>query len=105
MSHQYGPRKDHLRAASHRPGHRQGVAIRLRVLRRGTAVLALTKATHDKPWFYTARVVLETGSALELLNGGGRSSRDEDDRAHAAAVAARVQPGDLVWGRERSVTL
>ncbi|MFD1546708.1 DNA-processing protein DprA [Nonomuraea guangzhouensis] len=63
------------------------------------AVLALTKATHDQPWFYTARVILDSGSALELLDGG-YACRDEDDQAHAAAIAARVQPDDLSWGRD-----
>ncbi|MFG1688857.1 DNA-processing protein DprA [Nonomuraea sp. NPDC049269] len=63
------------------------------------AVLALTKATHDKPWFYTARVILDAGSALELLDGG-YACRDEDDQAHAAAIAARVEPGDLSQGRD-----
>lgn len=68
------------------------------------AVLALTKATHDKPWFYTARVILDAGSALELLDGG-YACRDEDDQAHAAAIAARVQPGDLAWGRDLIATM
>lgn len=63
------------------------------------AVLALTRATHGAPWFHTARVILDAGSALKLLDGGC-ASRDEDDRAHAAAVAARVGPADLAWGRE-----
>ncbi|WP_185949724.1 DNA-processing protein DprA [Microbispora sp. KK1-11] len=63
------------------------------------AVLALTRATHGEPWFYTARVILDAGGALKLLDGGC-ASRDEDDRAHAAAVAARVRPADLAWGRE-----
>jgi DNA processing protein len=62
------------------------------------AVLALTRATGDDPWFYTARVIIDASSALELLNGGCMS-RDADDRAHAAAVAARVKPGDLDWAR------
>lgn len=63
------------------------------------AVLALTKATHRQPWFYTARAILDTGSALELLDGRC-TSRDADDRAHAADIAARVQPGDLTWARD-----
>ncbi|MEU4231562.1 DNA-processing protein DprA [Nonomuraea sp. NPDC026600] len=63
------------------------------------AVLALTKATRDQPWFYTARVILDAGSALALLDGG-YACRDEDDQAHAAAIAARVQPGDLSRGRD-----
>ncbi|MEU6426726.1 DNA-processing protein DprA [Microbispora sp. NPDC046973] len=63
------------------------------------AVLALTRATRDEPWFHTARVILDAGGALKLLDGGC-ASRDEDDRAHAAAVAARVRPADLAWGRE-----
>ncbi|WP_181307395.1 DNA-processing protein DprA [Nonomuraea fuscirosea] len=62
------------------------------------AVLALTKTTGDNPWFYTARVIIDAGSALELLNGGCLSG-DADDRAHAAAVAARVKSDDLVWAR------
>ncbi|WP_433516476.1 DNA-processing protein DprA [Nonomuraea sp. CA-143628] len=64
-----------------------------------SAVLALTKATHDKPWHYTSRVILDAGSALKLLDGG-YTSRDEDDQAHAAAIAARVQPSDLAWARD-----
>ncbi|GIH61416.1 DNA-processing protein DprA [Microbispora siamensis] len=63
------------------------------------AVLALTRATHDKPWFHTARVILDSGSALRLLDGG-YAGRDEDDQAHAAAVATRVRPGHLAWGRD-----
>ncbi|MET7338986.1 DNA-processing protein DprA [Nonomuraea sp. NPDC005650] len=62
------------------------------------AVLALTRATQDKPWFYTARVILDAGSALKLLDGYC-PSRDEDDRAHAAAIAACVQREDLDWAR------
>ncbi|GAA3695166.1 hypothetical protein GCM10022224_070920 [Nonomuraea antimicrobica] len=63
------------------------------------AVLALTKATRDKPWLYTARIILDAGSALELLDGRC-ASRDADDRAHAADIAARVMPGDLAWARD-----
>ncbi|MFI7613519.1 DNA-processing protein DprA [Nonomuraea terrae] len=63
------------------------------------AVLALTRATRDRPWFHTARVVLDAGGALALLRGGG-TSRDAADRAHAAALAARIRPADLAWGRE-----
>ncbi|MBT2233444.1 DNA-processing protein DprA [Nonomuraea sp. NEAU-A123] len=68
------------------------------------AVLALTKATHDQPWFSTARVILDAGSALELLDGG-YACRDEDDQAHAAAIADRVQTGDLSWGRDLIATM
>ncbi|WP_433508967.1 DNA-processing protein DprA [Nonomuraea sp. CA-143628] len=68
------------------------------------AVLALAKATHDRPWFLTARVILDTGSALEVLDGGC-ASRDTDDRAHAATVAARVRPGDLTWARGLVTTM
>lgn len=68
------------------------------------AVLALTKATHDEPWFCTARVIIDAGSALKVLDGGC-ASRDADDRAHAAAVAARVQPGDLAWAHALIATM
>ncbi|MER7369934.1 DNA-processing protein DprA [Nonomuraea wenchangensis] len=63
------------------------------------AVLALTKATHDKPWFYTTRVIAAAGSALGVLDGMF-TARDEDDQAHATAIAARVQPEDLDWARD-----
>jgi len=63
------------------------------------AVLALTKATHDKPWFHTARVIAAVGSALGVLDGAF-TGRDEDDQAHATAIAARVQPEDLDWARD-----
>ncbi|MEU7833680.1 DNA-processing protein DprA [Nonomuraea sp. NPDC049129] len=68
------------------------------------AVLALTQAAQDKPWFYTARVILDAGSALKLLDGYC-PSRDEDDRAHAATIAARVQPEHLDWARSIITTM
>ncbi|MFF0768766.1 DNA-processing protein DprA [Nonomuraea wenchangensis] len=63
------------------------------------AVLALTKATHDKPWFHTTRVIAAAGSALGVLDGTF-TGHDEDDRAHATAIAARVRPKDLDWARD-----
>ncbi|MFI7418678.1 DNA-processing protein DprA [Nonomuraea sp. NPDC049684] len=68
------------------------------------AVLALTKATRTEPWFSTARTILDAGSALELL-AGRCASRDADDRAHAADIAARVQSGDLTWARDLVTTM
>jgi DNA processing protein len=63
------------------------------------AVLALTRVTHTRPWFHTARAILDAGSALELLDGRS-AGRDADDRAYAADLAARVRPGDLTWARD-----
>jgi DNA processing protein len=63
------------------------------------AVLALTKATHDKPWFHTTRVIAAAGSALGVL-AGTFTGCDEDDQAHAAAIAARVRREDLEWARD-----
>ncbi|NUW42531.1 DNA-processing protein DprA [Nonomuraea rhodomycinica] len=63
------------------------------------AVLALAQATHDKPWHHTTRVIAAAGSALGVL-GGAFAGRDEDDQAHAAAIAARVRAEDLDWARD-----
>ncbi|NUP79238.1 MAG: hypothetical protein HOV96_17005 [Nonomuraea sp.] len=57
------------------------------------AVLALTRATAG-PWHHTARVVEARGSALRLVDGDF-TGLDQEDRAHAARVTARLRPGDL----------
>ncbi|GGL02895.1 hypothetical protein Sme01_19430 [Sphaerisporangium melleum] len=60
------------------------------------AVLALTRATSDRPWHHTSRVVTGRRSAKALMDGDF-TGLDEDDRAHAIHVVTRLRPGDLTW--------
>ncbi|MEU4515382.1 hypothetical protein AB0G05_38285 [Nonomuraea wenchangensis] len=57
------------------------------------AVLALTKATHDKPWFHTTRVIAAAGSALGVLDGT-LTGRDGDlpvfSLVHSDPASVRV---------------
>ncbi|RBQ14957.1 hypothetical protein DP939_37865 [Spongiactinospora rosea] len=69
------------------------------------AVLALTKATRDRPWHHTARAIAMAGSALRLLDGepselDALDALDDDDKAHVAAIRGRLQHGDVAWARD-----
>ncbi|WP_344219610.1 DNA-processing protein DprA [Nonomuraea bangladeshensis] len=63
------------------------------------AVLALTMATHDKPWHHTARAIAAAGSARKLFDGELDGLQD-NDKAHAAAISGTVRHDDLDRARE-----
>ncbi|MEV7807420.1 DNA-processing protein DprA [Microbispora sp. NPDC088329] len=68
------------------------------------AVLALTKATHDKPWHHTARAIAAAGSALKLLDGE-LAGLDDNDKAHTVAIRSMVRRDDLDWARDLITTM
>lgn len=68
------------------------------------AVLALTRATRDKPWHHTARAVAAAGSALKLLDDE-LAGLEDSDRAHADAIRSEVRRADVDWARDLISTM